>query len=279
VIPVYDKELTETSKGALVELMLALGSYRDNFVLVGGWPPYFLTRQHFDHCESIDLDFVLRPSIMLKYQSIREIVNSLGYKETPNIFRFERALVSTSAKRKFSMHLDFLTEPDAALKAIQESQLVDVQQDLKACLIKGSSIVFDFNYNESVNATIPGDGEAQCDVLIANIVGSLTMKGQALMGRFKDKDYYDVYAVAGFHNGGPKSAADVFFKSLKQRKFNVKDPLLFSSLSTISRSFEKVSSMGPFMVSRFVGGDVGTDAYERVNTFLRTIESDFQVRF
>lgn len=279
MIPVYDKELTETSKGALVELMLALGSYRNDFVLVGGWPPYFITYKHFDHCGSIDLDFVLRPSIMVKYQSIREIVNSLGYKETPNIFRFERTLVSTSAKRKFSIHLDFLTEPDAAAKIIQESQLVGVQQDLKACLIKGSSIVFNFNYNESVKATIPDDGEAQCEVLIADIVGSLTMKGQALMGRFKDKDYYDIYAVAGFHNGEPKTAADAFSKSLRQRKFDIKDTLLFSSLSTISRSFEKVSSVGPFMVSRFVGGDVGTDAYERVNTFLRIIESDFKVRF
>src|SRR4030043_447665 len=101
---------------ALVELMLALGSYRDDFVLVGGWPPYFLTREHFDHCGSIDLDFVLRPSIMLKYQGIREVVNSLGYKETPNIFRFERDVVSIRAKRRFSMHLDFMTEHNAAQK-------------------------------------------------------------------------------------------------------------------------------------------------------------------
>ena len=276
----YDKELTEASKGALVELVLALGSYRDDFVLVGGWPPYFLTREHFDHCGSIDLDFVLRPSIMLKYQGIREVVNSLGYKETPNIFRFERDVVSTRAKRRFSMHLDFLTEPNVAQKFMQNSQLVEVQKDLKACLIEGSSIVFNFNYGEPVKATIPDDGEAQCNVPIANIVGSLTMKGQALMSRFKDKDYYDIYAVAGFHNGEPKTAAEAFSKSLKQQNFSIKHPLIFSSLSAISRSFEKISSVGPFMVSRFIGDeDAKTGAYERVNAFLRTLESDLQVRF
>jgi hypothetical protein len=274
----YDKELTETSKGALVELMLALGSYRNDMVLVGGWPPYFLTREHFDHCGSIDLDFVLRPSIMLKYQSIKDIVNNLRYQETTNIFRFEKNIVSTNSKREFSIHLDFLTEPDAA-KNMPKSQLIEVQQDLKACLIGGSSIVFDFNYNESIKATIPGDGDAQCNVPIANIVGSLTMKGQALMGRFKDKDYYDVYAVAGFHNGGPKLAAEAFSYSLREREVDIKDALIFSSLSRINSSFEKLTSVGPSMVSRFVGDDVNTDAYERVNAFLRTVESDFRVRF
>lgn len=130
----YDKELTETSKGALIEFMLALGSYQKDLVLVGGWPPYFLTREHFDHCGSIDLDFVLRPSIMVKYQTIREIVNSLGYKETPNMFRFEREIVSNQAKRKFSIHLDFLTEPTAAKDYIEESGLVEVQKRPKSLL-------------------------------------------------------------------------------------------------------------------------------------------------
>jgi hypothetical protein len=162
---------------------------------------------------------------------------------------------------------------------MQQNQLVEVQKDLKACLIEGSSIVFNFNYYESIKATIPDDGEAQCYVPIANIVGSLAMKGQALMGRFKDKDYYDIYAVAGFHDGGPKTAAEAFSKSLKKQRFSIKHPLIFSSLSTISRSFEKVSSIGPFMVSRFTDADVNTDAYERVNAFLRALESDFKVRF
>jgi hypothetical protein len=53
----YDRDLTEASKGALLELCMALSQYRGEFVLVGGWAPYFLTRQHFDHCGSVDIDF------------------------------------------------------------------------------------------------------------------------------------------------------------------------------------------------------------------------------
>ncbi len=274
----YDKELTETSKGALIELMLALGSYRDDFVLVGGWPPYFLTCKHFDHCGSIDLDFVLRPEIMLRYQSVKEIINNLGYEETVNIFRFEREVTSNMAKRKFRMHLDLLTEPEAQ-KYIPHDQLLEVQKDLKACLINGASVVFAFNYSEPIKATIPGNGEAQCAVPIADIAGSLTMKGQALLGRFKDKDYYDVYALTGFHNGEPKAAAEAFSNSLEKQKIDIKDPLIFSSLEAIRSRFEKVSSIGPYMVSSFTDDDTAaTDAFERVNAFLDALQSDFSVR-
>jgi hypothetical protein len=67
----YDRDFTETSKGALVELLLSLGVYRRHIVLVGGWAPYFLTREYFGHCGSIDIDLVLRPSIIIKYENIR----------------------------------------------------------------------------------------------------------------------------------------------------------------------------------------------------------------
>jgi len=37
LLPDYDPALTRTSLSALVELALALASYRDSLVLVGGW--------------------------------------------------------------------------------------------------------------------------------------------------------------------------------------------------------------------------------------------------
>jgi len=72
--------LTEASKGALLELCMSLSQYRHEFILVGGWAPYFLTRQHFDHCGSVDIDFVLKPSIIPRYHSIKEVIESLGYR-------------------------------------------------------------------------------------------------------------------------------------------------------------------------------------------------------
>lgn len=275
----YDRDFTETSKGALVELLLSLAKYREDIVLVGGWPPYFLTRGYFDHCGSIDIDFVLRPSIIVKYEGIRNIVDGLGYQQTPNIFRFERNLSSPKTKREYSLHLDFLTEPHAAREIVEDEQLIEVQSDLKACLIEGSSIVFDFNYEETIEATVPSNGEADSPVTLADVVGSLTMKGQALRGRFKDKDYYDIYAVAGFHKGAPEKAGKTFTRSIKERGFSIRNPIIWSSLSTIRNSFSSLSRIGPSMVSRFVGANTRTDAYERVNAFLRVVTTEFAVRF
>ena len=76
-------------KSALLELGLSLQMYRNDMVLSGGWAPYFITEKYFEHCGSIDIDLVLKTSIMPKYESIRNIVTSLGYVEE-NHFRFER---------------------------------------------------------------------------------------------------------------------------------------------------------------------------------------------
>lgn len=62
----YDVKMTEASKSALVEVASSLSMYRDDFVLAGGWVPYFLTRGDFDHCGSRDIDLVLRPSVLTK---------------------------------------------------------------------------------------------------------------------------------------------------------------------------------------------------------------------
>ena len=109
--------MTEASKGALLELCMALNSYRGEFVLVGGWAPYFLTNDYFDHCGSIDIDLVLRSSILPRYESIRCIVEGLGYRVTANPFRFEKEIPTTDKSTTFPFHLDLLTEPEPVFEA------------------------------------------------------------------------------------------------------------------------------------------------------------------
>jgi hypothetical protein len=134
-------------------------------------------------------------------------------------------------------------------------------------------MAFDFNYEENIEATIPGNGEANASAAVADIVGSLTMKGQALTGRFKDKDYYDIYAVAGFHKGNPQKAGKAFTESIREKGFSINDSFISSSLSLIRNSFSSLSRIGPSMGSRFIGADTRTDSYERVNAFLQVVSS------
>lgn len=265
----YDRVRTEISKGALVQLALALHAYRNDMVLAGGWAPHFLTLGYFEHCGSIDIDIVLRPSVVVRYDRIREIVvEELGYKPADREFRFEKQL-KDSKGALFRLELDFLTEPESAQKA----GLVRVQDGIDAALIPGCSIVFDFNYEQEVRGVIPDGDEASELIRVADIVGCLTMKGLAL-GRLRklEKDSYDVYAVAGFHKGSPSRAAHEFKRLISVRASGQFPETTVRALSRIYRGFESRNAYASQAASRFLGSDVSTDAQERVKAFRNEIE-------
>ncbi|MBI2937743.1 MAG: hypothetical protein HYY22_06000 [Thaumarchaeota archaeon] len=270
----YDRDETEASKSALIELGTALGTYRDDFVLAGGWAPFFLSTPHFDHCGSRDIDFVLRPSIMIRYNNIRKIIEGLGYTQTENIFRFKRDVPSSLSGKHYEIELDFLTEPQGA-KVLPDEDLITVQKDLRACLIQGCSVAFTFNYRETINGIIPQSGETSINLKVANIVSSLVMKGKALENRLSEKDSYDIYAVAGFHMGGPERAAERFLSEIRNSK-QKKLALIESSVQTIQEAFSSPRRRGPYEVARFMGTDSSRiDAFERVKRFVNIIERDF----
>jgi len=128
---------------------------------------------------------------MTKYESIKQIIKEIGYKETINPFRYEKKVISTLDKKEYTINLDFLTEPKAAKQIIP---FIKVQEDLTARLIEGSSIVFKFKCGNEIEAVLPSNGKIAVMVNTANIVGALTMKGLALP-RMNDKDSYDIYAL------------------------------------------------------------------------------------
>jgi hypothetical protein len=177
---------------------------------------------------------------------------------------------SPTTRNLYRVEVDFITEPEGA-ERLPEEWLIPVQRDLKACIIEGSSIVFKYNYEVKFRAVMPGDGEAAAAVYSADIVGSLTMKGLALY-RMKDKDSYDIYAVAGFYNGDPKQASKAFIKRIKAKKGPEK--VTSYSLEEIKNAFASATSQGPTAVARFIGTeDARIDSYQRIKAFLESINS------
>jgi hypothetical protein len=264
----YDTNQTDASRGALVELALALELYRNDFVLAGGWAPYFLTKGYTEHCGSLDIDLVLRPSIVVRYESIREVITTLGYEPTENPFRFERELTALDGT-PFPMHLDLLTEPEAKRHV---KELLDVQKDLQAVFIPGCSIVFTFNYTEILKGTLPSGGEGSADIRTSDIVGTLTMKGLALgRPRKLEKDSYDIYTVAGFHGGDPHKAVSRFKKLIETLGAGAMPAVTDRALKKIKSGFESPNSFAAQAVSRFLEEDVSVDASERVSAFLSQV--------
>ena len=100
----------------------------------------------------------------------------------------------------------------------------NVQEDLQAFAFDGCDIAFDFNFKEEVDTVLPGNGKAKVSINVIDLVGSFVLKGQAIEGRYKRKDFYDVYSLT-FFNGSPQKAAEYFNskienKSLMQIKQN-----------------------------------------------------------
>lgn len=228
-----------------------------------------MTLGYFEHCGSVDIDIVLRPSIVVKYDRICEIVvDELGYAPADREFRFEKQLTDLKGA-PFRLELDFLTEPESA----QEAGLVKVQNGLDAALIPGCSIVFDFNYDQEVRGRIPDDGEGSELIHVADIVGCLTMKGLAIGRRMKlEKDSYDIYAVTGFHKGSPASAAKEFNSLISIKSGGRPWETTIRALDRIYRGFENRNAYASQAASRFIGSDISTDATERVKAFRDRIQ-------
>jgi len=263
----YDRDATETSKGALVQLCRALHQYRSDIVLAGGWAAYFLVAGSFDHCGSVDIDLVLKPKVVERYERIKQIVERLGYKSKGSVFRFERSIASSKTGVRHKVEVDFLTEPEGA-ERLSKDWLASVQSDLKACVIEGCSVLFKHSFEVEVRAVMPENGEASARFSCADIVGSLTMKGLALY-RMKDKDSYDIYAVAGFYGGGPKKASRAFVKIRTEKGL---EKVTLDSLKEIREVFKSPTAQGPTAVARFIGlEDARVDSYQRVNMFLEQL--------
>lgn len=204
-ISVYSKSVTESSKSVLVEVLRILGSYRDYLVLTGGWAPYFILEkfgQGGRHRGSVDIDFVLNPDLIdLKvYETIVSSIEKRGYR--PYVtgdgevlpYRFYRSVKSPVDGNEYRIEVDFMSEPDV-VKRLLLGKFLAVQKDLQAVVIRGSSVVFSHNFARNIKGILPSGAETKALAKVSDVVGSLTTKGLALKGRYKEKDAYDIYFV------------------------------------------------------------------------------------
>ncbi|HUU74674.1 MAG TPA: hypothetical protein VMW63_01125 [Methanoregulaceae archaeon] len=262
----YAREITETSKSALLELGLSLQIYRNDMVLSGGWAPYFITENYFEHCGSIDIDLVLKTTIMQKYDSISNIVTDLGYVEE-NHFRFIRKVKSPVDGKYYPIHIDFLCDK------CDLGYHFRVQPDLEAFMFEGADIAFDFSFEKEIETTLPDNGIDSMVFRVLDLTGSIILKGQALQGRKNLKDAYDIFALTHYM-GGPKQAAQFFNRTFADKAVSrEKRGFARNSLAVIRRKFRDETSSGPFDVETFTEMKYRRNIVAaQVNKFLENLE-------
>jgi len=269
----YPIELVELSKSAILELWRGLHKYRDAIVLIGGWVPYFILEKYggesynHDHIGSIDIDIAINTNIVSEeeYKTMEAIVLDLGYRQkrngeqNPIPFVFEK----TFSDEKFTIEVDFVGSYYGT-----EGHRHHRVSGLLARKCHGVDIAFDHYFEENIEGTFPTGGKTEEIIKIADIVGSLTMKGIVLGERYKEKDAYDIYYLISNYKNGPKDVANEINR-------HASDSLVKESLDTITRNFENRDSVGPTWVADFLdeaGGEREkklTDVHMSITEFLK----------
>jgi len=253
----YSSPVVEASRSALLELSMSLRSYRDALVLVGGWVPYFLLRDHraadsdFEHVGSIDIDLVVDPGRIgsQEYATIVEVITDRGWEpHESRQFSYTRQVVSPVDRRHYSTTVDFLT-PDPG-RLTRRGRHRKVQQDLDARIMRGAPLALAHQCGVSIEARLPNDGRTRTEIRMADVVGCVAMKGLALGGRMAEKDAYDIYAVLDNIEGGPSGVASEFMPF-------VEDPLVAESIENIRSMFLGADSVGAHLVADFFSGERG----------------------
>ncbi len=214
----YRSGLTSASFSAMLELSRILRSYKDSIVLIGGWVPYLLIREYgtgsFDHIGSIDIDFAVDPEKIdaQAYASIVELIEGRGYVQrrnksgNPILYSFTKDYISSEDGKRYAIQVDFLTYRGSQGKRHRHR---NVQTDLPARVAEGCEIAFQYNTVIEIEGTLPDGAATKIGLKMLDISGCLGMKGITLGERYKEKDAYDIYAVATQCLDGPESVAEV----------------------------------------------------------------------
>jgi len=267
----FRNNIAAISFSHMLELAIALGAYRDGLVLVGGWVPYLLLQEHqpkqldFRHAGSIDIDFAVNPKKVTeeRYNSLLELVQERGYQPKEGTrFSFLKK-VQTSGGEK-AIQVDFLGPEYGGTKKGHRHQIV--QDDFFLRKAHGADIVFDHSYEITVEGKLPGGAEGKTKLNIADIVGSLTMKGIVLGDRFKHKDAYDVFSLVRYYKTGAKSVAEEI-KPYKENK------LVQQALMAIQEKFRSQNAEGPNWVAEFQ--ELTGDERERTKTEAYVVMKEF----
>jgi len=257
----YAPDETAASISVLVELATALGAYREDIILVGGWVPYFLIQgnqktfqsdsfqadafQSVFHIGSLDIDLALNIQTIRepRYQAISRILEQRGYvrrvAESP--FGFVRE-TRTPKGIPIEIHVDFLAPEYGGTGKRRRHQRV---QDILAHKARGCDLAFEHFLDIEIEAPLREGGITKARIRMANVLPCLAMKAFALGDRLKEKDAYDIYMVCKHYPGNPESV-------VRAVKPHVSNKLVREALEILSDRFIRLEAMGPAAVATFL---------------------------
>jgi len=268
----YSADLVQAARAVLVEVMHALGEYRDEIVLVGGWVPELLLPQAQQrHVGSIDIDLALdhRRFPPSGYQQLKKLLELRGYREGGQPYIFFRTV--TVAGRDIEVEVDFLAGEYEGTGKGHRTQPV---QDVRARKARGCELAFDLAKEITVTGTLPGGGQDSVRVRVASVVPFLVMKTNALTDRMKEKDAWDIYYCLKNFPGGVRAVAEEFQPHRTHG-------LVREAMTKLREKFASPDHIGPKFIADFeeitdaeTREGLQRDAFEQINFLLSQVQDD-----
>jgi hypothetical protein len=238
----------------LLEVVDALKGYGPDVVVVGGWAPYFLLQKHGSehavaHLGSLDGDLALNFKHIPEdsYETILEMLTRLGYVQRQNASgktipaSFEKTIQARGTP--FTMQIDFLAGEYGGTAKSHRHQRI---QDMLAHKGRGVDLAFEHYCHEEVNGRFPNGAEVCVGTHFADEVAIFAMKGVAMGRRTKAKDYYDLYMIGKYLEGGPAGLG----RQLGNFRHN---KLILEAVANVRRYFDSPKGLGPTSVPDFLG--------------------------
>jgi len=250
-----------------------LQPYKEGFVVVGGSVPGLILEDAPEpHIGSIDVDIALNQNKIPEtdYHTIRQLLLDRGYSPEEQPFSFTRIVLVNGEPIK--VRVDFLAGEYGGTGKSHRTQRV---QDLRPRKARACDLAFDQTISKQIRGTLPEGGKDQVVVQVASIVPFLMMKAQALQGRMKEKDAYDIYYCLHFYPGDHSALVNAF------RSFP-KNQLIDEGLKILHEKFSSPDHIGPVFVANFLEVQdpetqamIRRDAYERVHALVEALDVEF----
>ena len=273
----YQDGITAASRSGLAEVMTAIGAYRDALVLIGGWAPYLILDQFgesgafqasafqvdafevgFVHVGSIDIDLVVDPDLVDadRYATIVDLLLDSGYEPGDDpLFQFQKTIRSLRDGQDYLIRADFLT-PRPLPGQGRSRRHRHVQRDLQARTLEGAEVALTHWLWYVLQAQLPDGAQVREKLKVADLVGSLALKGIAIGERYAEKDAYDIYALCAHYRGGPSAVAKLLQPFLGEEA-------VARGLRSVADRFRATDAQGPTWVAAFMDGD-GAEAEARI---------------
>jgi hypothetical protein len=266
----YEPRLVSAATSVLLEIGHLLHPYKDGLVIVGGSVPGLILEDAPEpHIGSIDVDIALNQNKIPEtdYQTIRQLLLNRGYSPDEQPFSFTRIVMVDGESIK--VRVDFLAGEYGGTGKSHRTQRI---QDMRPRKARACDLAFDQTISKKIQGTLPEGGKDQVVVQVASIVPFLMMKAQALQGRMKEKDAYDIYYCLHFYPGGHSSLVNAFRSFPKNR-------LVDEGLNILRDKFLSPDHIGPVFVANFLEEEdpetqemIRRDAFERVQALVNALE-------